>query len=572
MKHIILPLLIFIAVFIWSCANQGNPTGGPKDTIPPVLIKSIPSHKQTNYNKQEFTLIFNEKINADRLKQHLIITPFIDNPYKFKVKRNIVTLRFEQPFDSATTYTFNFAEGIGDITENNSPDNLKLAFSTGSILDSLSISGHVHDIFTNKPIVKALVSLYSEHDSVNAFTGKPRYFTKTDKEGYFFIENIKNGKYKLYALEDKNNNMKIESSDELHGFKSGHIDLQSSITDISIPVQTIDSRKIALSRGKNTGVYYDVLYNKYIQQYSIDKLDNNKLPIPKSNLISDNQTIRFYRQQPYQYDRDSLGIIITATDSLKNSREDTLFVKFKSSKRKPSTMTYLLSPESSTRIKDTLNASIAFGKPIISQQLDSISINYDSIKINYLSDSNFTWNDNHSKLHIKVPLSAKEFPDYVRQLLIQYQDTTNADSMFYVQKQYLERLDTTKIKLTIPRAAFISVELDTSEVIARDYYFFSNNDTGTISGNIISDHKNIIVQIVTPNYNVVQQSRKNGSYIFNNLQAGKYTFRVLIDTNGDGKWSPGNILEDEEPEPIYFYPETFDIRANWIIENVDIQF
>jgi len=267
MKHIIPLTILLLVAFAMSCANQGNPTGGPKDTIPPTLIHSYPEHKSTNFTEQEFTLTFDEKVSADRIKQHLIITPYTENKYKFKVKKNILTLKFEEPFDSATTFTLNFSDGIGDITEKNSPTDLKLAFSTGSILDSLYLSGLVNDLYKNEPIKEALVSLYSKEDTVNAFDGKPRYFTKTDEEGFFQIENIKQGQYKLYVLTDKNNNMKIDAEDEPHGFKSGLIHLTQSIEDIFLPIQLIDSRELKLSRGKNTGIYYDILYNKNISRF-----------------------------------------------------------------------------------------------------------------------------------------------------------------------------------------------------------------------------------------------------------------------------------------------------------------
>ncbi|WP_109833057.1 Ig-like domain-containing domain [Reichenbachiella versicolor] len=572
MKHLLPAVLLLVFAFAMSCANQSSPTGGPKDTIPPTLIHSKPLHKTVNYTGQDFTLTFDERVSADRIKQNLIITPYIENPYKFKVKKNTVILQFEEPFDSATTYTLNFAEGIGDITEKNPPVNLKLAFSTGPILDSIYLKGYVHDLYTNAPIKEALVSLYSEEDTIDAFTGKPRYFTKTDEEGLFTIENIKNGKYKLYAFMDANNNMKIEPSDELHGFKSGYIDLNQSVDEIKIPVQIIDSRELKLSRGKSTGRYFDVLYNKFLSKYLIKPLENKPLPLPKTNLISENQTIRFYKPNKFKYERDSLGLIIQVFDSLENNRQDTLYVKFKESKRKPATFEYTMVPAASYRLEDSLKITIDFTKPITSYSTDSISLNYDTLLIEYLTEEVFSWNQDFTKFHVKTPVNKNVFPDLIDSLLLNYQDTTNTDSIFFTEKSYLMNVDTSLINFNIPAAAFVSVENDTTKAITRGYLFKNSTASGIISGTITSTSSNFTLQLVDPSYKIIQSTDSKTTYKFKDIEPGKYTFRILIDDNADGEWSSGNIIEDIEPESIYFYPEVFDVRANWELENVNIQF
>lgn len=574
MKHIIPALLLlFVIVFAMSCANQSSPTGGPKDTIPPTLLHSVPAHKSINYKSQEFTLTFDERVSADRIKQHLIITPYIDNPYKFRVKKNVVFLTFENPFEDTTTYTLNFADGIGDITENNIPDNLKIAFSTGPTIDSMSINGSIRDIYTNANIKQALVSLYAETDTVDAFTGKPRYFAKTDEKGFYQIENIKNGQYKVYAIEDKNNNMKIDASDELHGFKSGYISLTEKIDSLHIPVILVDSRELLFSRGKNTGLYYDVLYNKYLKRYDIKKLDSTKsLSLPHTNLVSENRTIRFYRPEGFPYETDSLGITIQAFDSLDNARTDTLYIMFKESKRKPETFEYQVAPESTKRQKDTLNLSITFNKPITQVNLDSIYLGYDTLQYQFLSDDIFEWNETMTKFKATIPLDESLLPHLMDSLLMNYQDTTETDSIYLYQKAYLEQIDSALFSINIANASFISVENDTVESITRNYVFKDNTETGVVSGNITTDYESFTLQITDPKYKVIQSIRDVKAYKFSNLKPGKYTYRVLIDNNNDSIWSYGNIQQDIEAESVYFYPEVFDVRANWELENVDIQF
>ena len=220
-------LLLFLAV---ACANPIPPTGGPKDLDPPVIINTQPTNKILNFDGSEISLEFDEYIKEENLLTQLMITPNLKTPYKYKVNKNKITLTFEEPFDSATTYTFNFREGVKDITEGNVPPNLKFVFSTGNFLDSASISGTVTSLMTKEPLEDITISLFVHPDTVDVFTGPPRYSTKSDKEGKYIIENVKNDEYLVYAIDDLNRNLKLESRTEGYGFLTAHLTLDDYIT------------------------------------------------------------------------------------------------------------------------------------------------------------------------------------------------------------------------------------------------------------------------------------------------------------------------------------------------------
>ena len=176
----IVPWFICLLFFL-SCARQTAPTGGPKDTIPPVLLKAIPHQGQTNYQNKSVELTFNEMLLLNNPKEQIIIIPDVGKDFDVSTKKNKLSITFENDLDENTTYSLNFRDAVQDITEKNPTKNLKLAFSTGNYIDSLSISGVVYDILKSKEIEDATVALF-QSDTFDIFQHKPSYFSKTDKK------------------------------------------------------------------------------------------------------------------------------------------------------------------------------------------------------------------------------------------------------------------------------------------------------------------------------------------------------------------------------------------------------
>jgi len=206
-KYIVsLALIIIFELISTRCANPITPSGGPKDTIPPNLIFSIPELEQTQFKQQEIILEFDEFINTDKLKQNLIITPLTETKFKQIVKKNRIILRFEEPFSDSTTYTLNFSNGITDITERTPPDNLSLSFSTGTFIDSLMFVGKIKSLLTGSIIKdKFTIALYKATDSLDFVTQKPNYFSKSNDEGQFILKNLRASSLQLGLLNDITN-------------------------------------------------------------------------------------------------------------------------------------------------------------------------------------------------------------------------------------------------------------------------------------------------------------------------------------------------------------------------------
>lgn len=576
MKHLFIPVILLICLFVYSCANQGTPTGGPKDTIPPSLLESYPADQSIYYTGNSFSFSFDEMITTEKLKQQLVITPLTEIKYKIKPKKNSFPIEFEESFEDSTTYTFNFADGVTDVTEKISVQNFSFAFSTGPIIDSISINGTVRDLYTNQKTEDVLIAIFDSTDTLNIFDGKPKYFAKTNEAGQYQIKNIKNGMYKIYAFLDDNNNLKCEPDKEPHGFLSGHVDLNQSKDSVHLQIQLIDSSPFKFIRSKTTGRYFDVLYNKFVDTYELKPLENSDLPIPNQNLIKENKTLRFYPDSTFRFDKDSLYLQVHAFDSLGNSSVDSLFVKFSESKRKPEKFSFSMTPKDNSSINRLVNFKIAFDKPIGLFSYDSIYIQYDTLIYQTVSDTLFTWNNNNTELSWPLDIDPSFFSNYKDSLIAKLDtllsDTTNIDSIHITQRKYLSKLKTNLASIHIPRASFISVDQDSIESIFYTYRFKSLDDAGSISGKCITEHTSYVVQLVDKKFNPIASIVNPVNYKFNFVKPGDYTIRVLIDENNDGQWSPGNILLDQEPEGIWFWDQTTTIRNNFILENNDITF
>lgn len=562
MKQTLLILLIAILtdILLKGCANVASPTGGPRDTIPPSLISSFPINGTTNYNLQEFTFEFSEFIKADKIKQQLIITPRTENKYKTIIKKNSLILRFEEPFSDSTTYNFNFADGVEDITEGNPVVNLSLAFSTGPFIDSLSISGTTVDLFSQKPANGYTVGLYLFSDTLDLFSEKPIYFTTTNDSGKFNLSYIKSGNYKLIAFNDENSNITLDPETESHGFIQSSIQLDSSLylsKSIASVVQNV--KPITFINARPTGPYIELKYNKSIDKYSIEP------PVLHHSLTGpDKEIIRIYKPDN-QLDGDSINIISFVMDSLHNQSTDTINSAFIESNRKPSDFTYSIKPLN-TSISDSIKMKFNFNKPI--KKIDSalLYIQYDTL-IKWELKTLFSWNQNRTEFVLTAPLDTKTILDSISNTSINDTVQTNESS----RQKFKSTATTKNIKFYADNNAFISVENDSSTIKNIAIPLQESDEYGTVKLSIQTSYKSYNVQLIDNTGKAVYQKWNEQNLTFPKVKPNKYSIRILIDNNQDGKWSAGNILLDNLPEDIYIYPEETSVRENWVLE-IDISF
>ena len=84
-------------IFSHSCANTTTPpSGGPKDTIPPIITKLDPVGGAINVptHKTKLELTFNEYVVVKDAKS-LYLSPPLEKSPKFKIKNKSVVVYFE---------------------------------------------------------------------------------------------------------------------------------------------------------------------------------------------------------------------------------------------------------------------------------------------------------------------------------------------------------------------------------------------------------------------------------------------------------------------------------------------
>ena len=540
----------FLFILTLSCANPIPPTGGPRDLDPPVLLSTNPEHKTLNFNQSQISLEFDEYIKEENLLTQLMITPSITGTYKYQLNRNIITLTFDEPFDSATTYTLNFREGIKDITEGNVPPNLKFVFSTGDFLDSASVNGTIRSLMTKELLEDVSVSLYQDPDTATIFDTPPRYTTLSDENGVFLLENIKNGSYNIYSLDDKNRNLKLESRTEGYGYIDGPLELNDSMPPVELFIYNLDTRPIVLQNSRPVANNFDLKFNKSLTEYRLMDYED----LLESNLVEDNQTLRIYFNDQVE---DSLGVRIMVQDSLQQSLDSLIYVKFEASARKPGDFTHEISQKKGP-VNKLWHTQIEFNKPIKAFLYDSIYFKFDSLYVIPLVDSLFT--SNYSK------------DSY--QLSFDFQGYLPEDSIFRSWSQPFEFI--------MAAGSVISVENDSIDRISVEYSFKNPEEFGIIRGHVNTQYESYTIQLIDQGFEVVETLEApdliDNVYQFLHIEPGNYSIRVLVDENNNGIWDPGNILNQAPPEKVrlFYHPnvdsEKINLRANWEQSALDIVF
>ena len=555
----IIPVLLYLVfqISIYSCATIGTPTGGPKDTIPPQLVKIRPGQGTLNFRDNVVRLEFNEPIQAKDLQNQLIITPGNAGKYKTKLSKNTIEFLFDQPFDTNTTYTLNFREGLLDLNESNPPKNLQLAFSTGAYLDSLSLNGKVTELLTGRPVEDALVAIYRANDTLNSFNRRPYYLTKTNKEGIYQFQNLKTGKYLINSTKDLNNNLKTDPRNEPFGFLKDTINLNSNIDSLHINILSINTSELRINNARPSGPYYEINLNKSAVDYSLEPLE----PIADtlySNFTDKNQKIRVY---PTFTLPDSLATRFTAQDSIGQIVSDTLYIKFEESKRAKEEFSSSLQPSSGT-ITNSFTADIIFNKPVLRINTDSLYFQYDTLSREYIDTTqHLKWNRRRDKLTITKELNPEAAALRQAEVLVA-KDSLNDPSKNPPIKG---------LSLFMKPAAFISVENDSSKAAEGKYTFAKPENFGSIQGTFAYPDSNFIVQLLQAGkFSVVREIKNERNYVFTMVPPGEYRIRVLIDENGNGEWDPGNVHLRQEPEPVIIKKDLIKLNANWELRDINV--
>lgn len=551
-------------IFMSSCARQSSPTGGPKDTIPPVLVRAIPPNETINFSEDQIQLIFSEDVILNAPKEQLIITPTVGKEYKITARKNTVLMEFEEPLEDSTTYTFNFRETVQDITEKNPVRNLTLAYSTGNYIDSLAIEGTIFDMLKGKEVSDATVALHVENDTFNIFEDPAVYFTKTDKNGKFRIDHLKPDNYFIYAFQDKNRNLVVNSRSEAYGFLSEHQYLLDNIKDVKIGLVNLDAGPLKITSTRPYNTYYNIRTSKNLRTFTITTPDSSALV---ATFGDDQANIELYDT----IEKDSIQIHFVGIDSIDNRIDTTLYAKFLTREVTPEQFTMDVVSTSAISHTGELQAKLSFSKPIRYINFDSIFFQVDSLtRVNFTEDD-LTWD----LVTRQLTINKKTSPT-----LFESAETTGQRRPARGTPAKEEKTaELPKInELNLRSAAFISIENDSNETVVQNIRPLGEQDLSILNVGIRTNAEAFFVQVVDNNYKVIRQVANQNVVRFTNLIPGDYQIRLIVDKDNNGRWDPGNYFENVEPEPVIYYRgadgSTFikGVKANWDIGNPDEMF
>lgn len=548
---------IICIIILFGCARPQPPTGGPKDEEPPNLLNSTPSNETLNFKDNTITLEFDEYIKLNNIKNALNVTPKINEDYEYKIKKTKVYLS-NLILEDSITYTFNFGEGVTDVTENNPAENLIIIFSTGSFLDSLNINGNVTEILTGQPLEKALLALYDITDTLDIFTGRAKYTVNADEAGNFNFTNLKNGKYRLYTVNDNNKNFKCEPDKESFGFYSNIIDLNQDYDSLKLYTRKRNFKPFKITNLRTTGKYFEIRSSKYISSYQLVATQDSSMEI-YSNRVDNNHNIRIYNTLEFT---DSIQVHLSAADTINQSIDTLFYLKFQESNRK--------SPDFNITIKDAtlkpdnvFRATVSANKPVYKINTDSIYFKYDSITFIPIDlNQNIIWNNNKTSFSIEKQLD----PAMLKKKVDSKQPETDKDKKEIRvpgKGNFKSNQQNNKVTLFIGSSAIISVEQDSSIQITEDFHFTETVNFGKIKCDIISEYTHFIVQLMNASNEVIEEIKNQIKFEFKDLEPGDYNIRILIDDNQNGRWDEGTVEDFTAPEPVFHLNKTIPLRANW---------
>ena len=516
-------LYIILFFSIINCAKKASPTGGPKDTIPPVLISASPKLNTTFFDKEEVKFIFNEYVQLEDIDKQLIISP----PLKiggYKLHPTIsaskkITLSILDTLIENTTYTFNFGEGIKDYNEGNKMSFFSYTISTGAEIDSLNLKGLIKDAIEMEPDDFISLQLYPIDSSYNdsaIYRKKPFYVTSTLDSTVFEFKNLKAGEYELIALKDFSNNYFFDQNVDQIGFLN---------TPITLPLDSLIELKIFKEKTIFSWADPFFINNHHIGHGYYGDHENQKF-----KLLSD-------VPKSFEY-------LIT-----KNRETDTLNYWFKGIKTDSLKFEYPINDSIKTEL-------VNFKNPI-----------KDSLVINQMTIGSIDLTEKF-KLSSNLPIISSD-SSLVK---IRKKDSTLVSSKISIDENY----DRVEIDFKLIPNDVYNIQLLPNAL--KDFWGNTHDTLNyRVSTKKIEDYGNIFIQLIyEESYEFILELLKDGkivryynkptedsNYSFKLLDPGKYFLRLIKDKNNNDKWDTGNYLKKIQPEEVIYFPFELELRANW---------
>lgn len=525
LKYIL--LLLVVAAFFTNCAKRGTISGGPKDTIAPQIVGSIPTNFSTHFKGNEIKINFDELIKVKDITKQLIISPPLKKqpiiiPQSSASK--FISIKLQDTLQENTTYSFNFGQSITDNNENNPYSQFKYVFSTGSYIDSLTVVGKIKDAYQQKPDNFVSILLYDAKTFTDSTVYKetPLYITNTlDSLKVFSLENLKEGTYQIIALKDKSGNNKFDPKNDKIGFLPDPITLPTSTAyELELFAEKPQFKAYKPTQESNNKLYMGYEGNPNNLKVTAKKR-GEKIPL---------------RMTKYpQKEKDSVQLFFPKMelDSLEIMVENGAYTKSFTSKLKN------VKSSDSIKIISKTQGTLSFREPFTlstNTPINAIDLskiilrNKDSVAIK------FTANYDELNQEIRFDFNKEEEQKYTLELL------PEALTDFYEAKND-------------------SLRFEANTKLLSDYGNLKVNLSGVKRFPIILE---VLDEKGTVLYS--KASPKETTLFFETIEPKLYTLRVIYDDNANGIWDTGDYLNKKQAEEILYYPKLLDVRANWDVE------
>ncbi len=549
-------------MFSHSCANTTTPpSGGDKDTIPPVItnIWPLPGTVNVPTHNTQITITFNEYVTVKDPKG-IFLSPPLEKTPKYKIRGKSVIVYFESDLEENTTYTLDLTNAIADNNENNIYQGYTLMFSTGSTIDSMAVTGVVRDCNTLQPISGATVMLYKDLSDSAVFKHRPDAAVKTDDWGFFAIRNIADTLYRLYAIKDEGSNNIYDPDNDRIAFCDSIIRPVLIASD-DLPELKKYDMKDTLNCMKRNAEYELVMFREkpskqlivnkvrtkpraaYITFMASDaKIDSMWVRgIPANRLITQ-FNIQRDSLEIWINDRkrmpdtlhlfvdylktDTLGVLAPFTEHVRLAMEKT-GGKSKSSRRdiKHEDTTCVMKVTAEAETVEQKGFEIVFDYPIINENFDSLSL----ISVNpRQQESKMKFTIERDTLNLRrytLMPEGKLMSGYEYKLKVPYRKFRDINGFYN---------DSTEVKVSLPK----------------------DDKLSTLTLNLSNVNNKYIVDLLNDKRDKVLRSyivEKDSKLDFPYLKAGKYSIRITEDKNRNGMVDTGNVLEHKQPEKVIFY-------------------
>ena len=569
---------------MYSCANSGNPSGGPIDKTPPIFMRSNPTPNAVNVKDRKIEIFFDEIVTLKDPSTKIIVSPAQTEMPRMSALGRKVTVELVDSLLPNTTYTIDFSNSIQDNNEGNAIDNFAFAFSTGSVIDSMRVSGYVLDSRTLEPMQSVVVGLQSNLADSAFHKEKLQRVALTNDRGQFTIRNVSPGSYHIFALKDLDRDYKFGNPTEDIAFLDSIIVPSIGSREAADTVYN-DLNEIDTIMRATRPAYFpnDILLSMFNEDRKSQYLANNlrvdstrisltfaaasdtlpSLSIVGRNDVPDqwytlersqtNDTLTYWIRPPHLVSADTLMVATTylRTDTASNLSWGTDTLKFtfqrqKAKKKKKNEETDSLEQIRFMELHPLANGTQEVYAPLLLQT---------GTPIERYSREAF-------HLQRKLQNDTIFYPAEIKSIALRDSTLSRRDLMLKVDWE-----PGAAYTLAVDSLAMTDIYGLQTKPLKVDFNVRKMEEYGNIVFNIPAVRDSAIVELLDGTEKIVLRAPvKSHRAELLNLLPGKYYARLFIDRNGNGKYDTGNYDMHLQPEETVYYPGAINLKKNWDVE------